>query len=279
MQWITGLGALKSAWQIQTKHFGHTHASQYSNLIFDNRGIGGSDKPLRRYSTSEMARDVVELVDHLGWTAPRQLHVVSVSMGGMIAQELALLIPERIASLILMSTAARLVNTVGFMENLRSRINLLIPSSIDTQLASIKPRLLAPDWLSAPDPDGTFPTNGDRFAAIELHKRLLPAETGFSRRGFVLQAIAAGWHSKSDQELARIGREVGKGRILVLHGDRDGMIPANPHVENLVWGLGGDEEGEVRSVVMKGIGHILIIEKTDEIHRLITDMVHGNLQT
>lgn len=83
-----GLGALKSGWQNQTRHFGHTHASQYSNLIFDNRGIGESDKPLQRYSTSEMARDTVELVDHLGWTKPRQLHVVGISMGGMIAQEL-----------------------------------------------------------------------------------------------------------------------------------------------------------------------------------------------
>lgn len=83
-----GLAGLKSAWQNQTKHFGHTHASQYSSLIFDNRGMGESDKPLRRYSTSEMARDAVELVDHLGWTQPRQLHVIGVSMGGMIAQEL-----------------------------------------------------------------------------------------------------------------------------------------------------------------------------------------------
>lgn len=83
-----GLAALKSGWQNQTKHFGHTNASQYSNLIFDNRGIGESDKPLRRYSTSEMARDTVELIDQLGWTEPRQLHVLGVSMGGMIAQEL-----------------------------------------------------------------------------------------------------------------------------------------------------------------------------------------------
>lgn len=83
-----GLGALKSSWQNQTKHFGHTHASQYSCLIFDNRGMGESDKPLRYYSTSEMAGDIVELVDHLGWTKQRQLHVVGVSMGGMIAQEL-----------------------------------------------------------------------------------------------------------------------------------------------------------------------------------------------
>lgn len=52
------------------------------------RGIGDSGKPLMRYTTSEMARDAVELLDHLGWTQDRSFHVVGISMGGMIAQEL-----------------------------------------------------------------------------------------------------------------------------------------------------------------------------------------------
>lgn len=41
-----------------------------------------------RYSTSEMAKDIIELADHLNWTQERELHVIGVSMGGMIAQEL-----------------------------------------------------------------------------------------------------------------------------------------------------------------------------------------------
>lgn len=51
-------------------------------------GMGKSDKPVMRYSTSEMAKDVLEIIDYLGWTAERELHVSGVSMGGMIAQEL-----------------------------------------------------------------------------------------------------------------------------------------------------------------------------------------------
>lgn len=91
-----GLAAMKSAWQRQMKDFGHgqntnrDQSNKYSCLVFDNRGIGQSDKPLALYSTSEMAKDTLELLDHVGWTDKRQLHVVGTSMGGMIAQELVI---------------------------------------------------------------------------------------------------------------------------------------------------------------------------------------------
>jgi pimeloyl-ACP methyl ester carboxylesterase len=107
-----GLGGIKSAWQRQTKDFGHEQAHKYSCLILDNRGIGESDRPLMRYSTAAMAQDFIEVLDHIRWTGERELHVIGVSMGGMIAQELALMIPERIASLTLMSTGRRIRNTV-----------------------------------------------------------------------------------------------------------------------------------------------------------------------
>lgn len=50
--------------------------------------MGESDKPRIRYSTSEMAKDTLEVIDHVGWTKERQLHIIGISMGGMIAQEL-----------------------------------------------------------------------------------------------------------------------------------------------------------------------------------------------
>lgn len=89
-----GLGSFMSSWQRQSKDFGHSQntnsyqSPKYESLVFDNRGMGKSDKPFFRYSTSEMAKDAIELVDFLGWTQQRQLHVIGVSMGGMIAQEL-----------------------------------------------------------------------------------------------------------------------------------------------------------------------------------------------
>lgn len=60
-------------------HFGHIHGDRYSVLILDNRGMGRSDKPLMRYSTSAMAADILEVVDHLSWTEERQLHICGIS--------------------------------------------------------------------------------------------------------------------------------------------------------------------------------------------------------
>ena len=83
-----GLGAFKWYWQRQINDFGHDESTKYSCLIFDSRGMGESDKPLMRYSTSEMARDTLELLEHVGWTEERSVHIVGISMGGMIAQEM-----------------------------------------------------------------------------------------------------------------------------------------------------------------------------------------------
>lgn len=282
-QWIMGLGAYRTAWKRQTKYFGHERSSQYSSLVFDNRGMGLSDKPGCRYSTSEMAKDILDLLRHLGWLPPdstststtsprsdRTLHIIGVSMGGMIAQELGLLVPSHVASLSLVSTAPRLVRTIPFIENLRQRINMFIPRDIDVQLDEIAHRLFSDDFLARPDieqaPDSglNYPTNRDRFAAGELDKRL--DKEGFTRKGFILQAIAAGWHHKSASQIARLGDEVGRERIAVLHGTGDRMITFH-HAEMLKDQLGQGIEYKV----WKGKGHVLMWEEEDEFNGFLEE--------
>ena len=74
----------------------------YRTVIFDNRGIGKSDVPPGPYSMRTLAADAVAVLDAAG---VRAAHVVGASMGGMIAQEMALTFPERVLSLALGCTS------------------------------------------------------------------------------------------------------------------------------------------------------------------------------
>ena len=91
---LTLSSVLSQAWHHQVSHFAALPG--YAVLVFDNRGVGWSDTPPSLYSTSEMAKDVQELLDHVGWTEDRSLNVVGVSMGGMLAQELVSLCLARL---------------------------------------------------------------------------------------------------------------------------------------------------------------------------------------
>lgn len=70
-------------------------------LVPDNRGVGRSDLPGRPWSMADMADDVAAMLDHAG---VRQAVIVGISMGGMIAQQVALRHPERVNGLVLMAT-------------------------------------------------------------------------------------------------------------------------------------------------------------------------------
>lgn len=97
---IMGFGGDHLAWAFQTSVFAQT----YRVIAFDNRGAGQSDVPDVPYTTRMMADDALGLLDHL---KIERAHVLGVSMGGMIAQELALNHPRRVRSVQLHCTLAR----------------------------------------------------------------------------------------------------------------------------------------------------------------------------
>src|SRR5579864_6089252 len=86
---INGLADDLTSWAAQTEEF----ARHYKTIVFDNRGIGGTDKPAGKYTTAQMAADARGLLDALG---VERAHVIGTSMGGMIAQEFAINYPERV---------------------------------------------------------------------------------------------------------------------------------------------------------------------------------------
>ncbi len=94
---INGLGSDHREWLGQLPAF----AARFRVAVFDNRGAGDSDVPPGPYTTAGMADDAAALLAALGIG---RAHVLGVSLGGMIAQELALRHPARVARLVLACT-------------------------------------------------------------------------------------------------------------------------------------------------------------------------------
>ena len=96
---VLGLGQDIATWGFQI-----TELSKHDRLIvFDNRDSGKSSRCSANYTTESMAQDTLGLMDHLGI---KQAHLLGTSMGGMIAQHVALMAPERLKSLILAGTTS-----------------------------------------------------------------------------------------------------------------------------------------------------------------------------
>lgn len=101
---LTGYAVGGGVWEYQVPAL----ARHYRVLCLDNRGAGRTRAPSKAWSMRELAGDVLALMDHLGLGAA---HLVGCSMGGMIAQEVALMARDRLLSLTLIAThAGRLVD-------------------------------------------------------------------------------------------------------------------------------------------------------------------------
>ena len=97
---IMGITAPGSVWE---KHASYWE-KEFHCIIPDNRGVGLSDKPPGQYTSEEMADDCAGLLEVLNISGAR---VAGVSMGSIIAQQLALRHPEKVSAIVLMCPWAR----------------------------------------------------------------------------------------------------------------------------------------------------------------------------
>jgi pimeloyl-ACP methyl ester carboxylesterase len=96
---VSGLGADHLSWLLQREAF----AARHRLVLFDNRDVGQSTLAGGPYGLADLASDVLGLIDHLGLDT---LHLLGISLGGAVAQHVALTAPERIRTLTLASTWA-----------------------------------------------------------------------------------------------------------------------------------------------------------------------------
>ena len=96
---IPGYATDVSSW---SNDFLRTLANHHQLIVLNNRNVGGSRINSTRYKSHDLANDVFQLMQHLQLKNPA---VIGISMGGMIAQQVAALHPSHVGQLILINTA------------------------------------------------------------------------------------------------------------------------------------------------------------------------------
>ena len=246
---IMGFAADSTGWIFQTPEF----SKRYRTIVFDNRGVGRSSKPAGPYSIHQMADDAVGLLDALD---VRRAHVVGLSMGGMIAQELTLRHPARVRGLVLAATYPEPDEDV---ERHRTFMLGQLGGSIDVEgevkidLTTVNPLMLFQHLLPIVfNPD---------FLSQKLPE-LLPIFAGALQYGFSMEAILGQMEAvmthRSTDRLHQIAAPT-----MVITGDADRLIPpANSDV--LARSIPG-----ARLVTVPGGSHGFNIETPDVFNREI----------
>ena len=198
---IAGLSdvAAKTKWQTAEL------ADDFYTIVFDNRGAGRSTAPEPGYAITDMADDVLAILDAL---AVPTTHIFGFSMGGMIATELALRHPERVRRLALGCTTAGGPLSVSPREAVVQALSE--PQDTGDRRRDFYDRI----WMSVSE------RTVDRDPG--LLGKLLELDTSYSQSpiGYAGQLQALLGHDVSGR-LAEI-----RAPTLVLHGEDDLKIPA-----------------------------------------------------
>ncbi|KAJ0402217.1 hypothetical protein ATCC90586_000939 [Pythium insidiosum] len=219
-------------------------------LTFDNRGVGGTDAPWGRYTTSQMAKDILGLMDHLNWD---NAHIVGISMGGMIALEMSSVAPKRVKSLsLLVTTRGRYVNDHGNGDMIRS----LLARDPKVIVNSILTMLYPSEFLSKKMADQDLSV---RQALYNVHEHRLKTTTPPPFSGIIGHVFAVKTHFLSNDRLAAIA-DAGF-PVLILGAGKDRVIPGRESA-TLARLIQGDH---VRLTMYDDAGHGMFIQYLDEV--------------
>lgn len=238
---IMGLGYPSDAWHRSLPIL----SKRYQTIILDNRGVGRSDMPPGPYPIALMASDAAAVLDAAG---VESAHVFGISMGGMIAQEFALLYPKRVRSLILGCTAAGGPHVVpaepAATQMLMSRARMTPEEAAQAALpfiyyASTSPELIEED--------------------LAIRRPWFPKREAYTAQ---LQGILS-WESYS--RLSQVNSPT-----LVIHGESDRLVPAANAK------LIADSITGAKLVVLPRASHIFTTDQPQQAHQAILEFLEGS---
>jgi 3-oxoadipate enol-lactonase len=235
---IHGLNGDSTGWAKIIPEF----AQHYRTIAPDVRGHGGTSKPDIPYSVKQFSEDLLEFFQKLNLS---QAHILGLSMGGAIAQQFALDHPERIRSLIL-------VSTFSYIDPYAQRVFLRLRKSLE---------------------GGGYPAFFDEVVKIVFTPEYVAANTkGIAdlkqKRIQINSPIAIGRATDAllvfnlKEEISRIFLPT-----LILSGKEDEFTPIHL-AEQIHHSIKGSEWK-----IVEGVGHNLYIEKPAEMAQIVLDFL------
>jgi pimeloyl-ACP methyl ester carboxylesterase len=235
---IQGLGYARWSWEPVVAPL----AGRYRVLFFDNRGIGESDRPAGPYTARQMAGDALQVLDEAG---VERAHVLGASLGGMIAQELAVLAPARVAKLVLCCT--------------HPGVPYGLPIPEPTVRLFAEAATLAPDAALRRFVDNALGDDPPAGVADELYR--LRLENPLDPDGWQAQAAAGTGFLGVEQPIEH--------ETLIVTGTADNVVdPRNSDV--LAARIGGS-----RVEKLEGRGHLFFWEDPQRFVRIVEEFLGG----
>ena len=226
-------------------------ARDFEVTIFDNRGVGKSSRVEPGYSIADLADDTAALIEELGHES---MHVTGISMGGMIAQELALRHGEKIRTLTLGCTYSGGEGAALTSPETFQRLS-------EGWQSGDRERALRTGWEVNVSP--AFAADDEAYAAFKKAALDLPVPIAV----IMGQLQAIGEHDTS----ARLG-DISV-PTLVVHGTEDEMLPvANGR-------LIAERIPGARLEILEGIGHLFFVEEPDRSAGLIREHARASVQS
>jgi pimeloyl-ACP methyl ester carboxylesterase len=240
---LEGLGYASWMWHRQVEEL----AKHFTVVIFDNRGVGYTDKPEVEYSIRLFAEDTAELLRALHI---EKAHILGVSMGGFIAQELAITYPEMVDKLILCCTSFGGPNSVPIPQE---TLDLMMGGG-GRDNTSEKGRHAVSTALNLE----TLAKHEDIIDFIIEEQRKNPQpKPAYQRQLF------AGASFNSETRVHTIEAET-----LILAGRGDRVVPC----ENAR--LLHEKIPQSKTIIIEGSGHLFFMEKPVVTNRLIIEYLN-----
>jgi len=240
---ISGLGSTRQGWWKQIEPL----SVRYRVINMDNRDAGDSALGTGPYTIADMAEDAAGVIQNLR-LGPT--HVVGISMGGMITQELAVRHPELVDKLVLVSTTAGGPTAVNAKPEIAALL-MQVEEDIETRVRRTFTAIAGEGYMAA-HPEDMEQIVKDAITkpmSLESYQRQLGACIGHFSKGVA----------------ERLGQIIAP--TLVAHGDYDPLIPY-PNGQYLAAHIQG-----ARFSTYPGVGHLPPIEAPERFNREVIEFM------